>query len=88
MDVTISARANVVAHPALVETIEETLVNAKHNDADVEVSITVSDESPETISVVVADTGRGIAESERDVLNTSGDTSLSHGLGLGLWLIY
>jgi signal transduction histidine kinase len=78
----------VVAHPALVETIEETLVNAKHNDADVEVSITVSDESPETISVVVADTGRGIAESERDVLNTSGDTSLSHGLGLGLWLIY
>ena len=51
------------------------------------VSVAV-DPSPETVSVTVTDDGPGIPDHELDVLTGSEPiTQLSHGSGLGLWLV-
>lgn len=60
---------------------------AMHNDADrpyVRVTI-VSDASGTTLSV--ADNGPGIPDHELAVLDTNEETPLSHGSGVGLWLV-
>lgn len=81
--------ATVSAHPAFGDAVYELLANAvEHNPDDVQVSATVRTPSEGGVVVEVADTGPGIPESERRVLDQPEETSLSHASGLGLWLVY
>ncbi|WP_324663761.1 PAS domain S-box protein [Haloarcula sediminis] len=66
------------------ELIENTL---EHAGDDPRVTVAV-DPTPETVSVTVTDDGPGIPDHELDVLTgTEPITQLSHGSGLGLWLV-
>lgn len=78
----------VTAHPKLNLAIEEAIKNAYQHNRDAELSITVSvRKHGEYGRIEIADTGFGIPESEREVLESPVETSLQHGMGLGLWLI-
>jgi PAS domain S-box-containing protein len=67
--------------------LRELLGNAaEHCDADdPEVSVSVSAAPP---SVAVSDNGSGIPEHEQRALDGVAETSLEHGSGIGLWLVY
>ncbi len=68
--------------------VVELLENShEHAGDDPTVSVVV-DSDPETVSITVADDGPGIPDHELDVLTgTEPITQLSHGSGLGLWLV-
>lgn len=38
--------------------------------------------------VVIVDNGPGLPDSEREVLEAGEETPLTHGSGIGLWLVY
>ncbi|WP_435075570.1 PAS domain-containing protein [Halorubrum sp. HHNYT27] len=73
----------------LLEAVEEAAENAaKHIDAPGgSVEIHVERESPEWIAIEVTDDGPGIPDHETSVLGR-GETSVTHGSGLGLWKIH
>lgn len=78
----------VRAHPSLPLAFEEALRNAiEHNDDDVTVTVRVRRDGDGT-TLTIADTGRGIPETERETLRNAEETPLEHTEGLGLWLIY
>ena len=83
-------QATVFAHPHAEEAVAEALENAvEHNDPSdltIEVSVSRRDEGPVTLTI--RDTGTGIPEAEASVLNQPEETSLLHGDGLGLWMMY
>ena len=90
IDVRGPRRLAVSATESIEPALEELLANALiHNDADephVRVDIGV-DGAWATLSV--RDNGPGIAEFDRNVLESGGAIeALSHGSGLGLWLVY
>ncbi len=90
IDVRGPRRLAVSATESIEPALEELLANAViHNDADephVRVDIGV-DGAWATLSV--RDNGPGIAEFDRNVLESGGAIeALSHGSGLGLWLVY
>ena len=70
--------------------LEELCANAiEHTDADrptINVAATY-DESAGMIEVWVADRGSGMPDLEQEIITTERETQLSHGQGLGLWLI-
>ncbi len=71
--------------PAVQNVVENA---AEHNDADdprVDVTVTNGDD---TVDIVVGDNGPGIPPQEREVLLKGTETALTHGSGLGLWLVY
>ncbi len=71
--------------PAVENVVENA---AEHNDAaGPTVDVTVSN-GGDTVEVVVADNGPGIPPQEREVLLEGTETALTHGSGLGLWLVY
>ena len=73
----------------LMTAIEEGVENAvKHND-DPNPTVTVRVDRPSTdwIEVEIADDGPGIPDHETRVLE-AGETSLTHGDRLGIWLMY
>lgn len=79
----------VRTHPAFSIALGEALWNAvEHNAPDVEITVRVRRRDDGAGSVVVADTGRGIPESEYGTLQNAEETPLEHTEGLGLWLIY
>jgi signal transduction histidine kinase len=60
---------------------------ATHNDApEPTVWVSVDDAGSETV-ISVADDGPGIPDHELTVLDTNEETPLSHGSGVGLWLV-
>ncbi len=77
-----------VASPRIENAFEELLTNAiTHTDAATpEVSVTVTPET-DVVHVDIKDTCPPIPEMERDVLLGHEETPLSHGGGLGLWLV-
>ena len=80
----------VTAIPAIESALEELVRNAAaHNDHErprIEVTVTVDDGLAE---VRIADNGPGIPEFDRDVIDSGTATeALTHGSGLGLWLVY
>ncbi|MEZ3114693.1 sensor histidine kinase [Halobaculum sp. MBLA0147] len=81
--------ATAEASPALELAVENVVENAaKHDDSEdpiVDVSVGVGED---TVYLSVADGGPGIPEQERNVLTKGRETSLEHGSGLGLWLVY
>jgi PAS domain S-box-containing protein len=70
--------------------LEELCANAiEHTDAD-RPTINVAaarDDSAGMIEVWVADRGSGMPDLEQEIITTERETQLSHGQGLGLWLI-
>lgn len=83
--------AMVSAHPMLDKAVTELLANAiEHNDGSVEIDVTASwAEGPrEFTQLRICDTGSGIPDGELEALRQSEETALSHGSGLGLWLVY
>ncbi|WP_435361458.1 sensor histidine kinase [Haloarchaeobius sp. DFWS5] len=80
----------VVAHPRLRFAVTEAVENAiRHNDPDTVVTVSVSDaDEAGTVELCIADTGSGIAADEVLALDRETEDSLTHGSGLGLWLIY
>ena len=80
----------VTAHPAIDSALEELIANAAvHNDYKnprVEVAAAVDDGMA---LIQIADNGPGISEFDREVLESgTAIGTLSHGSGLGLWLVY
>jgi PAS domain S-box-containing protein len=81
-----SAVAN--AAPRLQTAVRELLDNAAiHAGEAPSVDVTVATTDDEVL-IRVADDGPGLPEQERTVLTTGKETSLAHGSGLGLWLVY
>ncbi len=74
--------------PSFERAVHELVENAaKHGGdaADVGVSITAG---TDVIEMAVTDTGPGLADQERELLDTGVETPLIHGSGLGLWLVH
>ena len=90
IDVTGPSRLAVFATESIEPALEELLANAViHNDADEpHVRVELGVDGP-WATLTVRDNGPGISEFDRKVLE-SGDAieALSHGSGLGLWLVY
>ncbi|WP_135822001.1 sensor histidine kinase [Halostella litorea] len=94
-EVTLSApaRQQVAAIGSLWIAVRNVCENAlEHNDADEpRVDVTVGTEERDggtRVTVAVADNGPGIPDQEKAVLVEGEETSLQHGSGLGLWLVY
>lgn len=87
--------APVLAHPEFEAAIREPIENAiEHNDTDtltIDVSVTpaveLSDDT-DLCRIDIQDTGRGLPALEVQTLTQPEETPLSHGRGLGLWLVY
>lgn len=79
----------VRVHPHFGFAVEEALDNAvTHNDPE-EVAVEVGvDAGPETATVTIADDGSGIPSLDTGALDQEVERPLSHGRGLGLWIIY
>lgn len=69
--------------------VDELLENAlKHTDqAQPTITLTVSKEVSDRVSIRIADTGPGIPNIERQTLVQGEETPLMHGSGIGLWLV-
>lgn len=91
-DIPDSAWGYAISEDLLEIAITNLIENAvKHNDAEepqVMVSVSVSKINQEEIIVRIVDNGPGIPEMERKVLFKGHETSLSHGSGVGLWLVH
>lgn len=96
VDVTIEETepVTVEAHPDIEVAIREAFANAvEHNDpAELEIEVTVAedvarDESADWCRIDITDTGGGIPAVEVEALEEAEETRLTHGLGLGLYLI-
>ena len=89
-EITIEAPDTVVAntHERLETALWEVLDNAAKHGEDppsVDIDVTVDDTS---VAITVRDSGPGLPEMEQEVLRSNTETSLVHGDGLGLWLVY
>lgn len=80
----ISLRASPRLRSALHELIENA---AKHSGAEPSITVTLS-ETDDAIWITVRDNGPGLPDQEQTVLQQGNETPLSHGSGLGLWLVY
>lgn len=90
IDVSAPAQLVASASDSIDTAIEELLINAVvHNDSDEpRVSVDLTADSSWGI-LRVRDNGPGIPEFDRNVLESGGAIeTLSHGSGLGLWLVY
>jgi PAS domain S-box-containing protein len=74
--------------PAMESAIENLIDNAAvHNDSeDPTVTVGISNEPAKTV-LTVADNGPGIPDQELAVLQRGSETALSHGSGMGLWVV-
>jgi K+-sensing histidine kinase KdpD len=75
------------ASPTIETAIHELLENvARHATPNPVCEITV-DGDVEEVRVTVTDNGPGLPEPDRSVLRGESETSLSHGQGVGLWIV-
>lgn len=85
---------SVCADSRLEVAITELLDNAiVHNDSsapEVTVSVGPADqnEAEDWVEIEITDNGPGIPVHEQEVIERSEETSLQHGSGLGLWMVY
>ncbi|WP_394295551.1 sensor histidine kinase [Haloarcula marismortui] len=90
VSITVAAPAEAIAEtlPRIEVALFELIDNAaKHggDPASVTVDVSVLDHG---VTCRIRDSGPGLPETERDVLETGAETPLAHGQGLGLWLSY
>jgi PAS domain S-box-containing protein len=71
----------------LEEAIRELLSNAVTASEESPVAVDCHRPSDEWIELTVADRGPGLPDAEAEVLTTGEETPLSHGQGLGLWMV-
>lgn len=85
--VDVPERCGVQAHPMLELAVENVLENAiEHNDdPNPEVAIEIVEGSP--VELWITDNGPGIPEHEMAIIDQREETPLTHGTGVGLWLI-
>ena len=88
--VTVNAPDTVVAdtHDRLKTALWEVLENAAEHGGDppvIEIDVTDTETG---VTIAVRDTGPGLPEIEQEVLESSIETPLVHGEGLGLWLVH
>ena len=70
-----------------VNAVSNAVENAiSHNSAPLTINISAHTDD-ETVSLVIADTGDGIAANETEMLNSGTETPLAHGSGVGLWVM-
>lgn len=69
---------------ALIELVDNAVV---HNDTESPTVTLQARPGTDEVLISVADDGPGIPDEERDVLAARTETALSHGSGLGLWLV-
>lgn len=82
------ADITALANPSFPDAVEEAVENSiEHSEGEANIQITAGREGPWT-DVRVIDDGPGIPEKELEALEQRGETSLVHGSGAGLWLIY
>ena len=92
--ITVSAAdaVEVYADGRLVSAIREAVDNAVvHHDRtrpEVRVSVARPDGYGNWVEIRITDTGPGIPENERAVIEAGKETSLVHGTGIGLWLVH
>ena len=90
IDVKGSLKVGVIGVPSLDSAFEELVTNAViHNDSDeprLHVELSASEKYA---TLILQDNGPGIPSFDKNVLETGGAINkLSHGSGLGLWLVY
>lgn len=68
--------------------LREIVENAcEHNDPDVHVEISAEIIADEKVRLTIEDDGSGIPDHERKVIRTGDETQLTHGSGVGLWVV-
>lgn len=72
---------------AIDETLENAIVHADRPEPHVTVSVEQVQKEGE-LHIHIADTGPGIPDDEWDAIVAGKETALTHGTGIGLWLIY
>ena len=72
---------------ALLEAVRELVENAAEASAEATVEVEVDRSADGWTEIFVRDDGPGMPDMEADVLETGEETPLSHGLGLGLWMV-
>ncbi|WP_396611796.1 sensor histidine kinase [Haloferax sp. S1W] len=78
----------VQAHPQLETALREAISNAhQHADTDSPQVEVVADRDREDVVLHVVDNGPGIPDIEYEALETDGKASLTHGAGLGIWMM-
>ena len=81
----VQVRANALLEEALFELIDNAI---EHNDARTpRLSVDVPAANAGTVHIRITDNGVGIPTSEIEALEGRRDTQLTHGAGLGLWLV-
>lgn len=74
--------------PSFERAITELIENAaKHGGGDPTITVLV-ELVPDGVQIQVRDTGPGLPQQEQRVLETGTESPLSHGSGLGLWLVH
>jgi PAS domain S-box-containing protein len=71
---------------AFQEAVENAIVHAEAETPTVEITVSRGTGGDEVV-VSVADDGPGIPESERAIIETKRETPLTHGSGIGLWIM-
>lgn len=67
--------------------IRNAIENAiEHNPSPVSIDISAQIET-DTVSIAIADNGSGIADGETKMLSVATETPLTHGSGIGLWVM-
>jgi PAS domain S-box-containing protein len=80
--------AAVVTTPRLETAVWELCENAvRHAGPAPSVKLSVTELEGGTVRIAVSDDGPGLPETEREVLRSGRETPLTHGDGLGLWLV-
>lgn len=89
LEACMSGQIPVIANDRIDVALENVIENAiEHNDSESPiVSITVSNEISDFVSIEIADNGPGLPERERNVIEEGSETQQQHSLGLGLWFV-
>jgi signal transduction histidine kinase len=86
----VSVRADSRLEKAVTELLDNAII---HNDtavAEVTVAVATAEKKGprEWVEIEIADNGPGIPDHEQETIERGEETSLQHGTGLGLWMVY
>lgn len=71
----------------LEETIENAVIHADTSDPRIEVAVDSGDQEGYAVTITVSDNGPGIPDHELEPLIREREDPLTHGSGIGLWII-